>query len=371
MKTTQAIFSWAKQQLRRQVGFRLSVPMQLSQGQWHTTQPAKSRILIAGREHYVERKQEFAIGSYRDLLKSLKLMPSQSPLGSREFYAIQRTSETSHRVTFYSFSETLMHSGAWCILPESLLLQLGLAAHQATAAQLTRPDGKQLLMLNGQQGFVAALANPACADCQQLALREGEAPPHISAQLSYQQLINSGLLPALGKSYPGFWLGGQQRRPLPANHILAAASLLLACYIGLSSAWVGTHAWWVDQQLAAEKSGVAEVLQLQRQWRTAKDTHDQLLQALAPKTDTSLIWELIAQLMAKDPAFVLVNVAMAETAITIRGQAPESAAMLELIDAHSATHNTKFIGQVRKGRRGMESFAIQFQLQSSQTGEQP
>lgn len=345
--------------LQRKVSFELSKRLCLEDSTWQAEQSIGLASVI-GREHYFERSQDFPIANRGDLVKSLRLMPSQSPISDTEYFFIERRSESSHRVTFYSFRNRDLLERRW-LIPESLLIKLAMKKLQLSAIDVVRPDGKRLFALSDASGQYTSLSSDNTPTIEKYAAAQGVALGEVANDQAYSDLVFKCWFDALIGGYPGLF-GQQKRRELPAAQALMVATGLLAGYLALSSGVISAQHWLAQSNLDGIKGETVSALALQREWRKQQGSYQALSGSISQVTDTSVVWEIIAAMMAKDHDLELSRIELNQGQYVIRGTATKASDILSEINEFPGTTAVAFTRPVRKERRGFDDFEIEFEM---------
>lgn len=317
---------------------------------------AAAVVLVLGREHYVERRRQYPVRSWRDLHRVLKLELADSP---GTLTLIGPLHDDRREVTFYeprAGSVERVGRALW-VVPETAPLAAALAPADVVAVDR---DGFRYFLAGSGQSQPAGGAIPT-AELFALAVGAGGERP-ISVWDREESRMR--LLSGLRRMPPDAWLrllrpSLEARWQVAWKPLATLAAGGLVVYLVLASAWLAGAQRARAGALEALGPEVETLLGTQREVQRLEVEQRAIGEILAGRHDTYEVWRLAAEIWRRGA--ILTGLQLADTRLTLRGTAPDATDVLAAIAAAPGVADARFSAPVRREAAG-EEFAISLTL---------
>jgi len=324
------------------------------------------KIIIVSRSYYHEQLKNYPIESAKELKKLLALEHASNDTK----FKILGTDNGQTSVNCWQFHADV--PPAMIQLPESLILaQLSKGDHLLSVTKDMEDDQKPLFVANVQRTILSTNQSSVINSVERFALSTGLASDIEQHQINsndYAAALIQGLSKLNWQHLASFFNRGDGGELGSIFAKLAIpASLVLICYLALSSGYLAYHNSSLSEQLISQKQQINGALNQQQQFDSNIGRYQALGEFFSTQQTSSSIWLVMASLL---PEIKTTNIRMANNRFVIRGTAPKATDALELINNHPLVIAAKFDSPTRT-RRGRESFVIGLTIRAQALDETP
>lgn len=345
-----------------------------------STETAKLRWLILGREHYFETSKEYPIANKRDLKQALKFDDNKAPFKGVTLQHIERVNEQSHRVTFWVINPKILDkltSSPWLILPESYLLAKALPEN-INLATIACPD-KTLFISRTGQGMFSGIKSPQTPSVESFALATGS-PTSVDDEQQYSAkatqftaLLSTGIKSLNVAKLSGFFvnLNNINRLNYPWKQAGVISVLVLTIYLALSSAWLSFEQQHLSQKIIDQKPQVNQALALQKDYQQHLQWQEALAEPLSNAFPYWHTWQIALEAIAVGADINAIH--YQNEKIILHGTADSDIKATDVLAKLSENPNVlsaSFSQPVRK-YRNKEDFVISFSFAQTKAKQSP
>jgi len=315
-------------------------------------------LLIVARQFYNEQAKTYPIESKSELRKLLALEINDKQLTKHHIW---QQKDGQSFVNVWRFNPLV--PSAYITLPESLLIALGNESEQVAEVKMNNS-----LFVGRHNGLIhSALSNAVINNCQRFSMSAGLInnqpvrdilPENLAEHLALS--FNQGamaLLPSFSKTPSSIdYL-------LTLKKIILPFSLVFASYLILSSAYLTTKNYTLQQALLEQTSEVSKALTQQQNFDRNSERYSALQQFLADKNNSAQLWLIMTELF-EHARFT--NIRIVDGRYILRGSAEKATELLARISQFKMVNNATFDFPTRKSR-GQETFVIGFSITADLT----
>ncbi|GHG68091.1 hypothetical protein GCM10010919_17260 [Alishewanella longhuensis] len=323
-----------------------------------TTHAKLPPLVLVSRHWYSEQKKSYPVNNKADVIKIAK----QEFGNSCQLYLGDYT-DGKRDVLVIQFKPALLDfaSQAKLIIPETLLINkhypkllVSAKMRDQAFAQITTPDGL----------WQSIKLSPLLPDTARAAIALG-AP----ADAVLQNITEDALRLSLFKLFKGFSFAELQQLANIANSsekqkpwAAFAGVLLFSGLVYLSSAelYLRSQISSYQAQLSSISLNIDDAVATRSQFEELTRKVNQFDAKRADHYNALAVWHILAELIAKEVGFT--NTIYDGKVLTLFGQAPEAAAILEWLHAQPYISDADFTNPVRQIRAG-ESFSLKLTVE--------
>lgn len=320
-------------------------------------------VLVLGREHYSERRQDYPLLGRRDLDK---VLAGELAEEDATIY-IQGPSEGDRRmVTFYTFNREVLESQprAPIVIPESLLLKSTLV--EGDWAGVERDGYRYFMFADGR----SQPAGGALGAARLVAMAAGLDPDSEPERWQGHDAVAGLLKIGLRSLAPRDWLAC--RNPLPGTKRLVdiawrpvglTAGVALLGYLLLTTLYLEGTLSYRQHALEALAPEVREGLAADGELRRLAEQQRALTELWSGRADTQQLWAAIAS--AIDSGATIAQVQLNDDRVSIRGYARDATEVLAGLTESPRFNDVNFDAPVRTDRSGRQNFTLSFEFTQS------
>lgn len=336
---------------------------------------AKLKWLVIGREHYFETSIEYPIANKRELKQALKLDDVKAPYNGITLQLIERTSEQSHRVTFWVIKPDVvnsLNSKPWFIFPESYLLAKAISKDNHLA-KIEAINNKVLFLSNTKQANFSGVKSKNIATLEHFVLSTGSPIPvnfseHFNTKpADFAKLLFKGVKSLDLFLLPNFTakLSKSTLRELPWKKMLYISTVVFSLYIALTSSWLVFKEKQLSSQIKKQTTQVNQALSLQKEYRKNVKWQKQLSQPFDARLPYWKVWPIILDVLSTGVIFEAIHFQNNQIILHgMTGEKTKATDVLAKLSENIYVSDASFSQPVRKVRN-KEDFAITFSFSAS------
>ena len=317
-------------------------------------------VLILGREHYTERRQDYPLLGRRVLDKVIR----GELAGEDTTIFVQGPTVCDRRVvTFYTFDRDVLENlpRAPVVIPESLLLTSTLV--EGDWASIERDEYRYFLFADGR----SQPAGGALGASRLVAMAAGLDPDSTPEQWHGHDAVAGLMRIGLRSLALLDWLAC--RNPLPSAKRLLdiawrpvglAAAAGVVSYLLLTTLYLQGTLSYREHALEALAPEVQEGLSADSEMRQLAERQRALAELWSSRADTQQLWAAIAS--AIDSGATIAQVQLSDDRVSIRGYAPDAAEVLANLTELPRFNDVNFDAPVRADRNGRQNFTLSFEF---------
>lgn len=313
-------------------------------------------VVVVGREHYDERRQQYPIRSWLELSRILRL---ERPDASSCLAVIGPVLEDRREVTFFDLHpQFVARSGQAAFwIPESLLLSA--CAERGQVATVER-DGIRYFLAHGATSQRAG----GLVRSPELFAFAGGIPQDNLVVWNEASELRERMRGALGSLDVSVWLRcvSPTIKDFVRAHwkpVAALASITMVAYLVLASVYLQGMNWWRERQIAALGSEVSVLLESQRRSDRLATEQRGAAKVLEGRRPTYFVWRVAAKVWEQGGSFE--GLSWSDDQLLLRGRTPNAIELLKTISALPGVEGARFAAPVTDDA-GLQSFAIKLKL---------
>lgn len=336
--------------------------------------PSKPVWLIIGKEHYFETTKTYPIANIKELKNAIKFDVDVVPESGITLYKITKLNENSHKVTFWTFDNSLVNElpeSIRFIVPETYALSLG-QSKEINGTQYQTVNKTLFIARNGDtiHSGIQSSRMPTLEDF--LVMAVGIEPnEELNAKYDDTQQFKIDLFKGLSQiavqDYPQFWLKRPKKveQKISIKQLMAVTGIAMIAYFSLTSMWLKGQSMLLDREITAYNEQVESALKSKKQIAQLEDTFKQLQEPLENQSNFWTVWPVVLEVINEQA--IITSVAYRNETFDVRftgNTGVKATKILGEFAQHDKVLSAVFSQPVRS-RRGKEQFTIKLKLHNS------
>lgn len=333
--------------------------------------------VVLAKNHYYETSKTYPISNLRELKQAIKHDDDIAPFDGLRFHKIKKQDDNKHLVTFWIVPQAVIESlpdSVWIILPETFLLERSLSEQTDIQAISYKTIQSELFLAKNGDAIVSGVRSqrvPSLEAFVVMASGAEFAPSQLdinTTKQSFEQALARNIRKLNLLDLQAFIVKRQkENKQFPIKNLGILAAVLGVSYLALSSAWLVSQNYLLEQATNESRADVNDALKNKKQLDKLVQLNEELLTPYETHKQTWKVWPILLDVAATQARILRID--YKNEFFDVRFAAfsgVKATSILTQISDHENVSSASF-SQPVVNRRGTEQFTIRLYLNEEQS----